>query len=119
MKHVCSIYLWLTSEEYKIGFRKKKEFEDLKDLLLPFATLLAAGNGITNLSLASDTQSLRGSAPPWRTLKHFAETRCHTQQYAQKKIINFIELSTPTFNALCLASPGLLAIVLVFRYLIH
>jgi hypothetical protein len=31
-----AIYLWLTSEEYKIVFWKKKEIEDLGDLLLSF-----------------------------------------------------------------------------------
>jgi hypothetical protein len=30
------IYLWLPSEEYKIVFWKKKEFEDLEDLLVSF-----------------------------------------------------------------------------------
>jgi hypothetical protein len=30
------IYLWLTSEKYKTASWKKKEFEDLKDLLVPF-----------------------------------------------------------------------------------
>jgi hypothetical protein len=30
------IYLWMPSEEYKIMFWKKKEIEDLEDLLLSF-----------------------------------------------------------------------------------